>query len=232
MNGNDARTADQPPLPPLPHEDPSAPSLIVEELIEDRKDDLRHALQERRAQLDARTLAGSADGIARQALDLIASLGLAEGDTVAAYVSRRHEPGMLPTLDLLHQAGLVVLLPVLGPALDRRWARYRGADDLAQRAPGRPLEPQGEILEACALGQARLVLVPALAVDTTGIRLGLGGGWYDRALLHAAPDAAVMAVVYDEEPQQAELPRAPHDIPVRGVLTPTSWWRLDLARSA
>lgn len=212
-----------------PDLDSAAPSLIAVEQIEDRKDDLRAAIKERRSQLDQRALAASAEQIAQQVLDLTAALGIERGETVAAYVSRRHEPGTLPTLEALHGAGFEVLVPVLGPALDRCWGRFTGVDELAQLAPGRPLEPRGEPEEAPAVGRARLVLCPALAIDDDGIRLGLGGGWYDRALLHAAPDATVIGVVYDEESRHPRLPRAPHDIPVRGVLTPTSWWHLTAA---
>lgn len=220
MNGNDA-------VPP--GDDPDSPSLIEVEQIEDRKDDLRGVIKDRRAHLDGRALSSTAEEISRRVLDLVAALGLQPGDTVAAYVSRRHEPGTFPTLDVLREAGMNVLVPVLGPSLDRCWGRYEGRDDLAQRAPGRPLEPTSDCQEAHAVGQARLILVPALAIDDSGVRLGLGGGWYDRALLHASPDATVIGVVYDEEAHHATLPRAPHDVPVGGVLTPSTWWRLDAA---
>lgn len=233
VTGNDAPTttsilsSDTVNLSPLPTDAPR--SLLAEELIEDRKDDLRGGIKERRSQLDARTLRGHAEEIARRVLDLTGSLGLREGDTVAAYVSRSNEPGMFPTLDILHDAGIEVLVPVLGPALDRCWGRYTGRDELAQLAPGRPLEPRGVREEADAVGRARLILVPALAIDDVGVRLGLGGGWYDRALLHASPDAVVVGVVYDDEAHHTLLPRADHDVPVGGVLTPTSWWRLTAA---
>ena len=231
MTGNDAPTTiatlSSDTVTSTPH--PTSRSLLAEELIEDRKDDLRGGIKERRSLLDARTLQGHADEIARRVLDLTGSLGLCEGDTVAAYVSRSHEPGMFPTLDILLAAGLEVLVPVLGPSLDRCWGRYTGQDELAQLAPGRPLEPRGQREEADAVGRARLILVPALAIDDDGVRLGLGGGWYDRALLHASADAVVVGVVYDDEAHHDLLPRADHDVPVGGVLTPTSWWRLRAA---
>jgi 5-formyltetrahydrofolate cyclo-ligase len=62
-----------------------------------------------------------------------------------------------------------------------------------------------------------LVLVPALAVDHSGVRLGKGGGYYDRALsLSTGP---VVAVVRDEE-FVPSLPAEPHDVRVDAVLTP------------
>lgn len=219
VTGNDARYHD-------PHPSTDAAQELALEELEHRKDDLRQALLARRRQLDQRFLDETACAISRQTLDLTASLGLRTGDTVAAYVSTRGEPGMLPTLQVLRDAGLEVLLPVLGPALQRQWGRFTRVEDLAQRAPNRPLEPEALDGGAQVLERARLVLVPALAVDDDGVRLGRGGGWYDRTLRHVDPEACVSAVVYDEEAHHPLLPRAEHDVPVGGVLTPGGWWRI------
>jgi 5-formyltetrahydrofolate cyclo-ligase len=62
------------------------------------------------------------------------------------------------------------------------------------------------------------VLVPALAVDDRGNRLGRGGGSYDRALARAA--GLTIAVLYDGE-RVAALPTEPHDIPVQAVVSPS-----------
>jgi 5-formyltetrahydrofolate cyclo-ligase len=69
-------------------------------------------------------------------------------------------------------------------------------------------------------------VVPALAVDHRGTRLGQGGGWYDRALRFARPGALLLALVHDGEDLDTELPRDPHDVPVSAVATPTHWRRL------
>ena len=117
-------------------------------------------------------------------------------------------------------------MPVLGSGLQRDWAEYAGADDLRERAPGRPPEPGGPTLGAAALADADVVIAPALAVDTTGARLGQGGGWYDRALEHIRPGVPVVALVFPEELYDAEtrpLPRERHDRPVDAVATPPGW---------
>ncbi len=59
-----------------------------------------------------------------------------------------------------------------------------------------------------------------LAVDESGVRLGRGGGSYDRALAHLPPETPVVAVVYDTE-VVPELPSDPHDHRVGFALTPT-----------
>src|SRR5690606_39970618 len=108
------------------------------------------------------------------------ALPISVGDArcVAAYVSVAAEPDTGELIGALHARGITVLLPVLGPGLVRCWGRYTGRDDLAQRAPGRPPEPSGEVLPAEALAEAEVVIAPALAIDRTGVRLGQGGGWY------------------------------------------------------
>lgn len=69
-----------------------------------------------------------------------------------------------------------------------------------------------------AIASCDLVLVPALAVDQRGVRLGRGGGSYDRALRRTS--ALTIALLYDGE-HLAMLPSEPHDVPVDAVVTPS-----------
>jgi len=145
---------------------------------------------------------------------------------VAANVARPTEPSTGPLLEMLAARGVRVILPVLGTGLQRDWAVYDGAADLQQRAPGRPPEPGTTALGAAALHAADVIVAPALAVDTSGARLGQGGGWYDRALEHARPGTPVIAMVFAEEIYDAgtrPLPRQPHDRLVDAVATPEGW---------
>ncbi|EJZ87069.1 5-formyltetrahydrofolate cyclo-ligase [Schaalia turicensis ACS-279-V-Col4] len=85
------------------------------------------------------------------------------------------------------------------------------------------------IESADELAKADLIVVPALAVDARGVRLGQGGGWYDRALEHARPGVPIIAVVFDNEffsDPRDYLPVEPHDQRVNGVLTPSGYTRL------
>jgi 5-formyltetrahydrofolate cyclo-ligase len=112
--------------------------------------------------------------------------------------------------------GRRVLLPVVvGPApLD--WAAYDGS---LVPGPFGLREPGGRRLGVSAIASAGAVLVPALAVDVAGHRLGRGGGHYDRSLPLAAPETPRIAVVRDVE-VVAELPAEPHDVRMTAVLTP------------
>jgi len=148
---------------------------------------------------------------------------------VCAYVAVGSEPGApvgevaalpAPVPDALLEARHEVWLPVVpakrGP-LD--WARYEGPGALAD-APFGLREPTGERLGAAAVARAALVLVPALALDRRGYRIGHGGGYYDRTL-PLIDDRTVqrVGVVRDDELVE-ELPVGPRDVPVSAALTP------------
>lgn len=132
---------------------------------------------------------------------------------VAAYLSVGTEPGTTALLRALAERSVEVLLPVLLPDGDLDWAR---ADDGVVPGPHGLLEPAGERLGCDAVSRCTAVVVPALAVDRAGNRLGRGGGSYDRALPRTA--AWVVALLHDGESVPA-LPAEPHDAPVHALLT-------------
>ena len=142
--------------------------------------------------------------------------------TVCAYVPVGIEPGSIAMLDVaLARAGRV-LLPVTGTTANNspvalRWGEYRPGRLLA--AGFGLLEPAEPWLPTTAVQDASVVLVPALAVDRTGTRLGRGRGCYDRTLVHRDERARLIAVVRDEELLD-DLPREAHDVPMTHVLTP------------
>ncbi|WP_020670238.1 5-formyltetrahydrofolate cyclo-ligase [Amycolatopsis nigrescens] len=149
-----------------------------------------------------------------------AAAGLVFGAIVGAYLPFGTEPGSTALLDALRDSGAQVLLPIVPPtpgALD--WAAYDGPATLVEGKFRGLLEPSGRRLGTAAIGAASLVLVPALAVDRSGVRLGRGAGYYDRSLGFAAPDSALVAVVRDAELVD-RLPAEPHDLRMTGALTP------------
>ena len=146
---------------------------------DDAKLELRASIRRQRQQRAERRLQEHAAALCEQVLEFGP---VREAGCVSVYASRPHEPGTLPLIEALHERGVRVLIPLLGDGLQRGWGVYGGAADLVERAPGRPPEPSTEFLPSHTLTEADVVIVPALAVDTTGTRLGQGGGWYDRAL--------------------------------------------------
>ncbi|WP_406387407.1 5-formyltetrahydrofolate cyclo-ligase [Streptomyces sp. NBC_00211] len=184
---------------------------------------LRRELLAARRALSPESLRTSARALSRSALELPE---LSDAQTVAAYVSVGTEPGTRDLLDALRAAGKRVLLPLLLPDNDLDWAGYEGPDSLAEAAhPGRMrlLEPAGPRLGPDAVTGADAVLLPGLAVDGRGMRLGRGGGSYDRVLARlarAGAHPALVVLLYDEE-VVARVPEEPHDHPVQAVATPS-----------
>ena len=147
---------------------------------------------------------------------------VSNGSTVCAYVPMDAEPGSIEMLDLLLRRTGRVLLPVARTTADDspvalQWGEYRPGRLVAARFG--LLEPAEPWLPATTLAEANVVLVPALAVDRTGVRLGRGRGFYDRTLVHRDPQARLIAVVRDQELLD-ELPQEPHDVPMTHALTP------------
>jgi 5-formyltetrahydrofolate cyclo-ligase len=180
---------------------------------------LRDQIMTARGRLGVAVLGARARALAEV---LLASPEVRRAATVAAYVSVGREPGTGPLLDGLVGLGKRVVLPVLQPDLDLDWAVYRGPTSLLRAGRGL-LEPAGPLLGPDALATADLVLVPGLAVDRTGLRLGRGGGSYDRALARAT---GTTVVLLNSEEVLPEVPAAPHDRRVDAVATELGLTRL------
>lgn len=152
-----------------------------------------------------------------RAAHLLAAPEVRRAATVAAYVSVGSEPGTGPLLDGLLAAGKRVIVPRLLPDDDLDWVPCTEPDDLV--AVGRGLlEPRGPSLGVDAVATADVVLVPGLAVDRSGTRLGRGGGSYDRALARV-PVGTFVCVLLNGEEVLDRVPRAAHDRAVTAVAT-------------
>lgn len=205
---------------------PTARDLPIPQTADtdDAKDELRRLLRAGRREHHRHPEHAheqSCQALTTHALEAVSGAG-----TVAAYVSVGNEPCTRLLLDALHERGTRVLLPVLGPHLARSWAYFRGSEDLEVRSPGRPPEPSGQVLDAEEIGRVDAVIVPALAIDRAGRRLGQGGGWYDRALPLRGAGVPVFAMVFDDELVTGPLPVADHDVAVDAVIAPSAWFLL------
>ncbi|MCZ4118479.1 5-formyltetrahydrofolate cyclo-ligase [Streptomyces sp. H39-S7] len=179
---------------------------------------LRAELLRRRRGLTPQELATAARALAERVADLPE---IRTADTVAAYVSMGTEPGTREVIDALRAAGTRVLLPVLMADNDLDWAAYEGPEALERTHRGLS-EPAGSRLGPETVTRAGVVLLPGLAVDGDGLRLGRGGGSYDRVLARlerAGRHPALMVLLYANE-VVARVPREPHDHPVHLAVTP------------
>ena len=142
---------------------------------------------------------------------------------VAAYLSWGSEPGTLQLVAWLAAQNIPVLLPVMtrdgGTRTDAAWAPYAGPEALHVGVFS-ILEPTTPLAPDDALARADLIVCPALAANTSGDRLGRGGGWYDRALEHASPDAKLWALLNDDEVLEA-IPTRSWDRRMGAIVTPS-----------
>jgi 5-formyltetrahydrofolate cyclo-ligase len=140
--------------------------------------------------------------------------------TVAAYVSVGTEPDTRRLIFVLWKRGTYVLLPLLRADGDLDWASYEGPESLAA-GPRGLLEPTEPARGVTAITSADLVIAPALAVDARGMRLGRGGGSYDRALARVPPSILTIALIYDGELLD-RVPSGPRDVSVRAAALPAA----------
>lgn len=165
-----------------------------------------------------RPLAEVGDAARAVAEVLLATEEVRRAATVACYVSIGNEPGTTVLVDRLADAGKRVVLPVLLPDNDLDWAAYEGPGSL-RPAPRGLLEPAGPRLGADAVASADVVLVPGLAVSPTGLRMGRGGGSYDRALARVPVGTFTCVLLYDDE-VGLDVPVEAHDRAVTAAASP------------
>ena len=139
--------------------------------------------------------------------------------TVASYYSVGNEPDTRGLLFALWKRGTYVLLPLLLADGDLNWASYEGPDSMAAGPKGllQPTEPPRGVM---AVTSADLVIVPAVAVDRRGARLGRGGGSFDRALARVGPAVPTVALLHAGE-LRGHVPSGEHDVPVRAAALPS-----------
>lgn len=183
------------------------------------KAELRTAILRRRRERLRRDPAGvTADGAALAAHLLAAPelAGLLPGATVAAYLELPTEVPALPVRRALDARGIRVLVPVLLPDLDLDWTSWP-----APAAAG--ASPRADVREAA------IILLPGVAGDLDGRRLGRGGGSYDRVLNRLPPPGSgrpwTCLLLFADE-LVVRVPVEPHDVAVDAVATPAGVHRI------
>lgn len=182
------------------------------------KHDLRHDLRAQRRGIPnderARLSAMAAVNFEAWLTPVARRQQLSNTPTIALFASLPDEIDTEPLFDLLRNSGSVVVLPrvrLAESALD-----FVHVHDLQALKPGpfRLLEPVGEPV---SLASIDIVVVPGLAFDRRGGRLGYGAGYYDRALQHY--QGSIVGYCYRFQLLDEPLALAPHDIPVHAIAT-------------
>ncbi len=183
------------------------------------KNQIRAEVLGRRRKLSIRQRDDAAQALASH----VAALPVAAAARrVACYLSMPYEPATAPMLADFAARGVEVIVPVVVPSHTLDWTVYTAESLVVATALG-IAEPDGERLGAEAIGDVDLVIVPALAIDHHGCRLGRGAGYYDRAL--APTSAPIAALLFDGEIVD-ELPSESHDVPVTMAIAPSGVFRV------
>ncbi|MBN9155346.1 MAG: 5-formyltetrahydrofolate cyclo-ligase [Microbacterium sp.] len=184
--------------------------------IDDEKRALRADLRERRQLLSQSVREAAEHGVREQLDALVDRVG---ARSVSCFLSTTTEPGTREFVDEAVRRGIRVLLPVTRDDGLLDWSVAEPDGDIAEGLFGLP-EPVGELLGPIAVNDVDLLIIPAAAVDVSGMRLGWGRGFFDKTIGSMERCPPVYAVIYDTEFLD-EVPRDVHDQPVSGIVTPT-----------
>jgi len=193
--------------------------------IDDAKRAMRAELRERRQQASDQARETAEEGVRVQLDALVARTG---ARSVSCFLSTPTEPGTRSFVNAAVHRGIRVLLPVTRADGLLDWSVATPDGDVTDGLFGLP-EPVGELLGPIAVNDVDLLIIPAAAVDRSGMRLGWGRGYFDKTLGSMERCPPVYAVVFDAEFVD-EVPRDVHDQPVTGVVTPTQTIVLSPAR--
>ncbi|PVE95063.1 MULTISPECIES: 5-formyltetrahydrofolate cyclo-ligase [unclassified Microbacterium] len=193
--------------------------------VEHAKRALRAELRERRQLLSESQRDAAASDIGARLDALVDELG---ARSISCFLSTTTEPGTREFVTRAVRRGIRVLLPITRADGLLDWAVATDDDRVAEGLFGLP-EPTGEVLGPIAVNDVDLMIVPAAAVDRSGMRMGWGRGYFDKTIGSMEKCPPVYAVIYDSEILDS-LPREVHDQPVNGVVTPTQTLNLSPTR--
>ncbi|NLY40529.1 MAG: 5-formyltetrahydrofolate cyclo-ligase [Desulfovibrionales bacterium] len=181
------------------------------------KDALRRFFRTQRETMSAVERRLAEEQITRHVLELSA---VRTARTILVYLSCKNEVDTWALLRHFWDNGQVVLAPRCEPGVKGKMNIHRicSLNDIAPGSFAIP-EPRPETAPLCPAPNPDLILVPALAFDRHGMRLGFGGGYYDRFLRTLSALPLLIGLAYDFQ-LVSTLPAEPWDIPVHMIITP------------
>jgi 5-formyltetrahydrofolate cyclo-ligase len=188
--------------------------MVSDAAVRDTKSILRAEIRLRRSTRSVSEREAATEDLTENLIALV----LGRSPTlVGCYLSGADEPNTRPFLSWADANGVDVLVPVSRPDGLLDWVHARGGTE----QPGLfgISEIVGDAVAASVFQSVDLLLIPAAAVDSSGMRMGWGRGYFDRALASLEEPPPVFAVVYDDELRES-VPSEGHDRPVDGVITP------------
>lgn len=164
-------------------------------------DHVEEKSQTRRVLRNLRKLAPEGDG--RASSLLLEQVEFAQVEIVASYTSYGNEPSTQGFNSTLLSREVQILLPHLLEDNSLEWVDFK----------------TGKNFGVTGISLAQIVVVPALSVDESGMRIGQGGGSYDRAF--KLNSGWKVCLLHDGEIFEGKLPQEIHDQKVNAVVTPT-----------
>lgn len=140
----------------------------------------------------------------------------ASAATILCYVaSKDNEVNTQPLIETLLAEGRTVLVPIAGKDRILNWSRIESMHELAPARFG-ILEPRPEFLRITNPPDDSVAIVPGIAFQPDGYRIGYGGGFYDRFLAHYA--GVSIGLAFDVQIVES-FPIEAHDVPLHYIVT-------------
>ncbi|MGA0913740.1 MAG: 5-formyltetrahydrofolate cyclo-ligase [Candidatus Nanopelagicaceae bacterium] len=152
-------------------------------------------------------------------LHLLRASEISTSRSIASYLSYGDEPSTVLLNEKIVSLGKILLLPRTNRHGGISWIKWHPNMEYERDKKRKNLmQPIGDEFE----GSLDVVILPALRVDRSGVRLGQGGGSYDRALAkdNSAAKSWKVALLHDEELSSESLPRESHDVLIDAVALP------------
>lgn len=184
--------------------------------IEEQKKSLRKRMRAMRLVADQKEGPNVARAIVGHFMGALDEMGIGPGTIVGGYWPIVTEVDVRPVLARIEERGVICALPmVTAPDAELEFRRWRVLDDL-EAGPLGTMHPGSD----APVTTPRVLLVPLLAFDEDGFRLGQGGGYYDRTLKVLRQNGPVEAVGVGFSVQKVvHVPRDERDEPLDWVLT-------------
>lgn len=148
--------------------------------------------------------------------NLLALDGFTKAKTVMFYISKGSEVNTRRMIKEAMKMGKRVLVPVT--KLDEKELVVSDLLDLDELTLGSFDVPEPKDPKLVSAGEVDFVVVPGIAFDTRGNRLGYGLGFYDRFLCSLKEGATIVALAYDFQVLD-EIPNDHHDVPADKIIT-------------
>ena len=195
------------------------------------KAELRRAVIARRDALDLDVRAAKSAAICARLVELLDRLGTTVPHTVAVYAAMGSEVDPAAFAATAVARGWRVAYPCMLSASDaaacsqRMCMRAVAAGDVSTAPfiahPTRAFAATDIDSNRCPIVPAAeldMVVVPLVAFDRTGARLGYGGGCFDRYLSTVAPECLIVGIAFDEQ-RVDRVPTDPHDLPLPNIVS-------------